>query len=64
MNLLRLKDVCELIKTSRSNVYKMIESDPSFPKKIKFSNSKQAAVYFEKEEIESWVKSKKVNGDM
>lgn len=43
---------------SRSGLEKLRESDPSFPRPIKFGPSKQAGVYFVVAEVEAWLESK------
>ena len=53
---LRLKynQVCVLLNVSRDCLRKIIDSDESFPMPQKSGNSRQAAVYFDREEIEVW----------
>lgn len=43
---------------SRSGLEKLRETDPSFPRPIKFGPSKQAGVYFVVAEVEAWLESK------
>ncbi|MCF5051544.1 hypothetical protein GIW50_08555 [Pseudomonas syringae] len=43
---------------SRSGLEKLRETDPSFPRPIKFGPSKQAGVYFVVAEVEAWLERK------
>ncbi|AVU77715.1 helix-turn-helix transcriptional regulator [Pseudomonas rhizophila] len=43
---------------SRSGLEKLLKTDPSFPRPIKFGLSKQAGVYFLVAEVEAWLESK------
>lgn len=43
---------------SRSGLEKLRETDPSFPRPIKFGQSKQAAIYFVVAEVEVWLDNK------
>lgn len=56
---LRYNQVCELLNVSRDYLRKISESDESFPKAIKSGTSRQAAVYFDTEEIEAWYQKEK-----
>jgi prophage regulatory protein len=38
---------------------KLIKSDPTAPRPIKFGTSRQAAVYYLVAEVEAWLESKK-----
>ena len=61
MKPLRLKynQVCELLNVTRDCLRKIIENDLSFPRPLKNSSARQAAVYFDTAEIEDWYKSYK-----
>ena len=56
---LRLKynQVCELLNVTRDCLRKIIENDPTFPRFLKEGASRQAAVYFDTEEIEEWYRN-------
>ena len=58
---LRLKynQVCELLNVTRDCLRKIIENDPTFPRFLKEGASRQAAVYFDTEEIEEWYRNYK-----
>lgn len=43
---------------SRSGLEKLRETDTSFPRPIKFGQSKQAAIYFVVAEVEAWLENK------
>ncbi|UVJ44708.1 hypothetical protein NVV94_03675 [Pseudomonas sp. LS1212] len=43
---------------SRSGLEKLRETEPSFPRPIKFGQSKQVAIYFVVAEVETWLESK------
>lgn len=61
MKPLRLKynQVCELLNVTRDCLRKIIENDPTFPRFLKEGTSRQAAVYFDTEEIEEWYRNYK-----
>ena len=61
MKPLRLKynQVCELLNVTRDCLRKIIENDPTFPRFLKEGASRQAAVYFDTEEIEEWYRNYK-----
>lgn len=58
---LRLKynQVCELLNVTRDCLRKILENDPTFPRFMKEGTSRQAAVYFDTEEIEEWYRNYK-----
>ena len=53
--LLKIKDVCRILKTSRNTIYALQKKDPNFPKPIKFGDQKQARVFYRESEITDWV---------
>lgn len=57
---LRYNQVCELLNITRDCLRKIIENDLSFPKPMKHGASRQAAVYFDTEEIEEWYRNYKL----
>jgi prophage regulatory protein len=54
----KLNTACEMLDISRSGLAKLIKRDPTFPKPIKDGASRQAAVYFIREEVEAWLASR------
>lgn len=58
---LRLKymQVCEMLSVTRDCLRKIIESDETFPKPMKSGHSRQAAVYFDYQEICTWYQKEK-----
>ena len=40
--LIKIKDVCRILKISRNTLYNLQQKDSSFPKPIKFGDKKQA----------------------
>ena len=55
--LLKIKDVCRILKISRNTLYNLQQKDSSFPKPIKFGDKKQASVFYRESEIKDWVLS-------
>lgn len=51
-------DVCKKIGQSRSGLAKLRQKDPTFPKPIKYSESRQAAAYYVLAEIDAWIAAK------
>lgn len=51
-------EVCKTIGQSRSGLDKLRKKDPSFPKPIKFSNTRQATAYYVVDEINAWLAAK------
>lgn len=62
MKKLRLtkKEVCHILSIKADALNKLISRDLSFPRPIKEGVTRQAAVYFDRQDIESWWESKKV----
>lgn len=54
---LKYKQVCELLNIERNCLQVLMKTDENFPKPMKNGKSKQAAVYFDTEEIEIWYKN-------
>ena len=44
---------------SREGLRKLQKRDPTFPKPIKLGESRQAAVFFDAQEIQQWLENKK-----
>jgi len=61
MQILRLtkKEVCEALSITASRLDKMMQEDGSFPRKYKEGTTRQAAVYFDYQEIIDWWNNKK-----
>lgn len=53
--LLKIKDVCRILKISRNTLYNLQHKDSSFPKPIKFGDKKQARVFYRENEINDWI---------
>ncbi|UVE16813.1 AlpA family phage regulatory protein [Pseudomonas sp. LS44] len=56
--LLTFGDVCSLLRKSRSGVYKLMTSDPTFPKPVKDGDARSARAFFVASEIAAWLQSK------
>ena len=52
--LLNYNSVCTLLDIERNALRNLMKKDDSFPEPLKMGASRQAAVYFDREEIESW----------
>lgn len=55
--LIRLPELMNLTSLSRASAYRLIASDPDFPKPIKigFSNARNCAVGFALKEVQHWI---------
>jgi len=53
--LIKIKDVCRILKNSRNTLYNLQHKDSSFPKPIKFGEKKQARIFYRENEIKKWV---------
>lgn len=51
-------EVCKMIGQSRSGLGKLRKKDPTFPKPIKFGNSRQANAYYVANEFNAWLAAK------
>ena len=51
-------EVCKAIGQTRSGLDKLKKKDPTFPKPVKFGDSRQAACYYVIAEINAWLASK------
>lgn len=56
--LIRQTSLCDWLDLSRSGLDKLRKKDPTFPKPIKSSDSRQAAAYFVVAEVNAWLQSK------
>ncbi|WP_373686447.1 helix-turn-helix transcriptional regulator [Acinetobacter sp. YH12152] len=55
--LIKINDVCRILKISRNTLYQLQKKDSSFPKPIKFGEKKQARIFYRADEIHTWVMS-------
>lgn len=55
---LTFTEVCSLLRKSRSGVYKLMASDPTFPRSIKDGDARSARAFFVAEEIATWQQAK------
>ena len=46
---------------SREGLRKLVKRDPTFPQPIKLGESRQAAVFFDAQEVEQWLENKKAS---
>lgn len=46
---------------SREGLRKLQKRDPTFPKPIKLGESRQAAVFFDAQEVKAWLEAKKAS---
>lgn len=51
-------ELCKAIVQTRSGLAKLREKDPTFPKPIKFGDTRQAAAYYVVAEVNAWLASK------
>ena len=56
--LIRQPSLCEWIDVTRSGLNKLRKKDPTFPKPIKASETRQSAAYYVVAEVEAWLQSK------
>ena len=52
--LLSYNTVCKLLGIESNALRRLMKKDDRFPKPLKMGLSRQAAVYFDREEIEAW----------
>ncbi|MEQ1071012.1 helix-turn-helix transcriptional regulator [Acinetobacter lwoffii] len=55
--LIKIKDVCRILNSSKNTVQAMQQKDPTFPKPVKFGDKKQARVFYRESEINDWVQN-------
>lgn len=51
-------EVCKAIGQTRSGLAKLRKKDPTFPRPLKFSDSRQGAAYFVIAELNAWLAAK------
>lgn len=59
MALWRKTTTAENLDLSKSGLEKLVSNDPTFPKPIKMGSTRQAAVYFDSEEVNTWIEAQK-----
>lgn len=52
------KEACRVLSVSRDSLYKLIESDSSFPRPIKEGETRQSPVYFDYPSLVKWWNNK------
>ncbi len=55
------KDACGLLSIGGDKLNSMVENDPSFPKPLNEGTGRQAAVYFDYQDLLSWYSNWKQN---
>lgn len=65
MQKLRLtkNEVCHILSIKADKLTKLIQTDVSFPRPIKEGVTRQAAVYFDRQDVENWWCNKKASND-
>lgn len=58
IQMLSLAEICKILCKSRSGLYKLLASDPSFPRPIKDGIARQARVVFVSSELAAWQQAK------
>lgn len=63
MQKLRLtkNEVCHILSIKADKLTKLIQTDVSFPRPVKEGVTRQAAVYFDRQDVENWWCNKKVS---
>lgn len=51
-------ELCKALGQTRSGLDKLRKNDPTFPKPIKFGDTRQAAAYYVIAEVNAWLASK------
>lgn len=54
------KKVCEMLDVSRDTLRVLILRDPTFPRPLKYGDSRQAPVFFSYAELVEWHNKRKV----
>lgn len=63
LKLIKRKDLCDVLGFSTSALDELIKRDPTFPRPIKMGESRQAAVMFRLNEVDSWLSEKQKKYD-
>ncbi len=61
--LLTFSEVCSLLRKSRSGLYKLMASDPNFPKPVKDGSARSARTFFVATEIAAYQDAKLAERD-
>lgn len=58
--LIRMADLLEVTGLARATIYKMMKSDPAFPRPVKLSasNARSAPVGFVLGEVQTWIRGR------
>lgn len=56
--LIRQTALCDWLDLSRSGLDKLRKKDPTFPRPIKDSDTRQAAAFYVVSEVQSWLQAK------
>lgn len=59
MTLLKQSTLCNQMDVSVNGLRKLAAKDPTMPKPIKFGLTKQSPVFYDSDEIDAWIESKK-----
>lgn len=59
MNILRPKEVCKLLSISMTSLYRRINEDPTFPRRIRLGKGR--SVGFLESDIKEWLESEPQN---
>ena len=59
MALLRKIDTARKVGRSYTGFEKLVKADSTFPRPIKFGDTRQAPVYFDETEVDAWIESRK-----
>lgn len=51
-------ELCKMLGLTRSGLDKLKKKDTTFPKPIKFGDTRQAAAYYVVTEVNAWLRSK------
>lgn len=55
-----LKKACQMLDVSRDTLRVLIRRDPTFPRPLKYGDSRQAPVFFSYAELVEWHNKRKV----
>ena len=61
--LVKMKDLEVMLSMSRSQIDKLCKTDPKFPEKIDFGETKQAMVRFHYDDVLAYIESKRRKAD-
>lgn len=58
-SLLKKNTVCKRLELTPNGLARLMAKDPSMPRPIKFGDTMQSSVYFDADELEKWIESKR-----